>query len=682
MRAGLYKRLETLRRAREEEAHKEVGRARRTLEAAQTRTLEAQEQLEAFCRFEKKEVRRLWEKVMGAPLLRRDLMETRQKESLLKEERAALAAEVAQRRTQTQEAQTQLAQARTHRRHAQRSVEKVKTLLQQEHHRQLKEQERQEEADAEEFALRRTALRVLGCFVVGLFMCGPAGAEFTPQTLRQALEGPVQYGARQMPLGQVFADVAASLEVSLEASGVAGEVVEGVYRAGSLRGFFDELSRMYQLDWYIYGQTLFVTPQGARRTQRLGFSSSEAASDFQTLWRRFKPSYGSPLPARGSSDGRQLIFEAPPGYLALVSMLYKEYQRGTGHVWLFKGESQEDAGVMVFRLRHAWAEDKSYAFSSGPYEVAGVASLLQTLTHPAKPQTSKPEAVPSSGAAPSPGATRFPVIIADARLNAVLVYDKLERYEYYRHLIRSLDHELKMVGIEAMIVDVEKSHLGELGVDWRAKVGKSALGFGSLGESLATAGAVALSGGLGGIVTALTSDLSGFVARVRALETDGASRIVSAPSVITMDNLEAVINTTQSFYVRVEGYQDSSLHPITASTTLRVTPHVIEEISRTGATRHYVQLFVSIDDGSIDNSEDAQVDDLPQVRQNTITTQAVVDETQALLIGGHINKVSTVSKTQVPFLGAIPVLGLLFRNSQTVEREFIRLFIIRPQVRS
>ena len=320
---------------------------------------------------------------------------------------------------------------------------------------------------------------------------------------------------------------------------------------------------------------------------------------------------------------------------------------------------------MVFRLRHAWARDKSYTFSSGPYKVAGVASLLQNLT--VSDSKDKKKSVP--------------VIIADARLNAVLVYDKLERYEYYRHLIRSLDHELKMVDIEAMIVDVEKSHLGNLGVDWRANIGDSGVGFGKIGDNLPAAGALALSGGLGGLLTALTNNVSGFVARVRALETNGYSRIVSTPSVMTMDNLEAVINTTQSFYVRVEGYQDSSLHPISASTTLRVTPHVIEDVSEDGDPETYVQLFVSINDGSIDNSEESKVDDLPQVRQNTITTQAVVDQTQALLIGGHVNKVSTVSDTRVPFFGSIPVLGILFRNRETVEREFMRLFIIRPQVR-
>ena len=229
-----------------------------------------------------------------------------------------------------------------------------------------------------------------------------------------------------------------------------------------------------------------------------------------------------------------------------------------------------------------------------------------------------------------------------------------------------------------MIVDVAKNHIDDLGIDWRARKGRNAVGFGDLGQNL-TEGAVAFSFGLGGLPTALSSNLSGVLAKIRFLETKGESRIVSRPSVLTMDNLEAIINTTRRFFVRVSGYQDSSLYPVEAGTTLRVTPHIIHPSRDNDQTPH-IRLFISIEDGAVDSAASAQVDGVPAIQENKVNTQAVIEQGESLLIGGHIHTTKSDLTTRVPILGYLPLIGHLFSSQRVEEREFVRLFIIRPRI--
>ena len=310
---GIYERLGNLRQVRLEKAQKETGRCVRVLQHAREAVATAQKHLKNFCHFEKKEVKRLWDKILEGTVSYRTLMETREKESFLAQRRAALAVVVTEKQKSVAQAKKHLEKARQHKRQAERNLKKVEILLKKEKAHRAQQQERKEQEEADEFGFMRRFRRTVGtvlvfCVANFLIFCGGA-LGFTPQNLQKSLEKPVQYGGHHMPLQQVFEDLAASLDVSLEAQQLGGKV-NGVYRAGSLRAFFDELGRLYNLDWYLYGQTLFVTHHAARSSRLLHFRSSEAASDFQTLWERFRPPYGSNFSPQVSADGKQLSFEA------------------------------------------------------------------------------------------------------------------------------------------------------------------------------------------------------------------------------------------------------------------------------------------------------------------------------------------------------------------------------------
>lgn len=247
-----------------------------------------------------------------------------------------------------------------------------------------------------------------------------------------------------------------------------------------------------------------------------------------------------------------------------------------------------------------------------------------------------------------------------------------ERLPIYKRLIEELDLPSTLIEIEAMIVDVNSDNVSELGVTWGARAGTSSFGYGDLGMTPSTGlpvdSSVAISQGTIGVSVG-----NMLAIRLRALQNKGKANILSQPSILTSDNLGAMIDLSDTFYIQTTGERVATVTPVTVGTSLRVTPRFID-----GNDGGQVELTVDIEDGSILTQE--PVGELPTVRKSNISTLAVVGNEQTLLIGGH-NKTTDAERVEkVPLLGDIPLLGAFFSNkSKNMERRE-RLFLIRPRV--
>jgi hypothetical protein len=118
------------------------------------------------------------------------------------------------------------------------------------------------------------------------------------------------------------------------------------------------------------------------------------------------------------------------------------------------------------------------------------------------------------------------------------------------------------------------------------------------------------------------------IGKIKVLESTGDARLLSRPSILTLDNMGATIDLSTTFYVRVVGERVAEVVPVTASTTLRVTPRYVEKNGK-----RLIQLVIDIEDGSLQDSE--QIGQLPTVVRSSVNTEAVVGENQSLLIGGY-----------------------------------------------
>jgi type III secretion protein C len=510
----------------------------------------------------------------------------------------------------------------------------------------------------------------------------------TPEQWRDT---PYAYEASNTPLSQVLKDFAESFGVKLEMSTVSG-TVNGRMRSESPEAFLDRLGLEHQFQWFVYNNILYVSPLDQQVSKRIEVDDksvddlNQALADVGLLDPRF--GWGA-LPEQGI-----VLVRGPRRYVELIEEFSKKQKS--------RDEKQE---IIFLPLRYANAADRPIKYRGQTLKVDGVATLLRNLleTRGSSQGASIFGADTSrSGTLPLPGmgsfgadASNFPQLFddsrasnfagqnyrpltddeshsrtvrshirveADVRNNAVLIYDDPERRGVYRGLVEELDKPRNVIEIDAVIVDVDRSHMDELSSSW----GLSAGNFGG-GANI---------GGSGRSSTMFVRDQERFFAGLRALEGSGAATVIGNPSVLTLENQPAVIDFSQTEILEAVGERVANFEPLTAGTSLQVIPR---SITRPDAKDQMIQLVVDIEDGQIEES--AIRAEQPSVRRGNVSTQAVIAENGSLVVGGfHVFEDNDRQK-KVPYLSAIPVLGkLLFTARERNQSNRERLFILTPRL--
>ncbi|HVL08703.1 MAG TPA: type III secretion system outer membrane ring subunit SctC [Burkholderiaceae bacterium] len=504
-------------------------------------------------------------------------------------------------------------------------------------------------------------------------------------------DAPFSYYANNARLDNVLREFASNFSMSAQLTpGVTG-MVNGRFNTTSPTEFINRLSSIYGFTWFTYSGTLYVSKSTETVTRGITAAGSiSGAREALTSLGIIDPRFGwGEMPDQGVA-----LVSGPPAYVDLIERTIKSLPLG--------GSAQQ---VMVFRLRHASVDDRTIMYRDREITTPGLATVirnlfsgndsgpvgvtnttLRALAAPLKSAAPIVEDASANGdtnAAPAPAATPRasrgrqagrPTIQADSRINALIVQDIPERLPMYERLIRELDVPTALIEIEALIIDINSDKLKELGISWGGRIGKVAGGYGNLNnnDSQGISIGAAVSGAIN--PTTLLVDAGNYlISRIHALEGEGDAHIQSSPSILTIDNVGALLDLSETFYIRTLGERVASVTPVTAGTTLKVTPRYLPGEGGVPS----VQLTVDIEDGQI---QDRQVDMLPTVRRSVVSTQAIVGENQTLLIGGYNTLARTERDDGVPGLKNIPILGALFstRSSSFQKRE--RLFMIKPKI--
>jgi type III secretion protein C len=552
----------------------------------------------------------------------------------------------------------------------------------------------------------------------------PLSAAPLPEGLRS-----LKLEARDQPIEQFLQGLFSGSDIPVVVNGVQGQV-NGRFE-GTPAKLLRDLSRAYNLLSYYDGGVLYIAPAGDTQTRSYLLTPAAAAQVQRAAQALQLPDARNTLKFGG--DGALLAVGAKR-FVQQVDELVRQVRPTSAaaavNAWA-PVQQQPLPDYRIFYLRYAWAQDVPMSFGGQQTTLPGVASILRSLTgQPAKARVnvaSDPtraqgsqrlrgggamrtgntlglvdDAAPSvrgadtlvaalsdvgyampaaAHAEPPPAPPDFaPRIEADPRLNAVIVRDLPERLDRYAALIKSLDIEPQSLEIEATIIDINTDRMRELGINWRYNHGLSSLMFGN-----GTASDNRLNGQVdptpvnkGGVISAVIGDRYPFVARITALQSDGAAKVVSSPQVVTLSNVEAVFDNSSTYYVRVAGRDEVDLFNVTAGTRLRVTPHVFRE-GKDGEGTPRIKLLVQIEDGGLTGQT---VDQLPIVERSGINTQALISEGESLLIGGMVRDSSTAGVDKVPVLGDIPLLGNLFKTQRKGGQRIERMFLITPRLAS
>lgn len=530
------------------------------------------------------------------------------------------------------------------------------------------------------------AILVLSLFFIHIPDAGAAGNA-------GRFHQPFSRYANQEPLHAVLLDFA-------QTQGYSAVVIPGV--DGVISGRFDGVPPMqflngvraaFGVSWYTLGSTMYFYPEAQSTRMFISPKATQPQDMFDSL--RSSGVLSPELAAHLAPGGKMIIVYGPPNYLNEVR----------DAVAAFEETLISNVDMRVFPLRYAWADDITITSMDKTVTVPGIASILRAaVTSEGATTTRVSENAATVGnllgsglarqgaesIAPAPKAAvpkgaqvggAYVNIMADPRVNAVLVTDAAYRMPYYEKAIADLDKPLELVEIHAAIVDIDVNFTRELGISYQ--------GTGSSGDhwggtaSLSRDGANFVpyppAGQMPGpglnLSTIYSFGADYFIARVRALEDQGEARVLGRPSVLTVDNVQATLENTSTYYIKIEGFQAVDLFKVEAGTVLKVTPHIITHENRPDT----IKLAVMVQDNQ-NADQTVTVGEIPPVKQTRINTQAIIGAGQSLLIGGYYYEEARNKDSGIPILMNIPLLGYLFKDTTTETRRMERLILITPRV--
>jgi general secretion pathway protein D len=286
--------------------------------------------------------------------------------------------------------------------------------------------------------------------------------------------------------------------------------------------------------------------------------------------------------------------------------------------------------------------------------------------------------MPGTGAGQSMGGSSFKLgesirVVSDDYNNALLVYASPYEYGKIERILKKLDVIATQVLIEASIVEVTLVDGLQYGLEWifQNGIGNDYSGVGTL--DLGAAGLDALAPGFSYQVSNTAGDMK---AVVNALAEESLVNVISTPSVLVLDNHTAAIHVgdqqpIQSMVsVTDGGVSQTSINYKDTGVKLEVTPSVNDGGLVT------LDVMQSVTDVGPQDSATGQ----RSFTERNLSSRIAVRSGDSVVLGGLIRDNSTQSKSGVPLLMDIPVLGSLFSNTRdsTVRTEL--LVFITPKV--
>jgi type IV pilus assembly protein PilQ len=298
-------------------------------------------------------------------------------------------------------------------------------------------------------------------------------------------------------------------------------------------------------------------------------------------------------------------------------------------------------------------------------------------------------------------------VSVDERTNVLIVRDIVDNLDDVEELVRTLDTQTPQVLVEARIVEATSNYVRDVGIQWGGDVSMnqafgnqtglvfpSNIGIaGGAYDSSATptqglsplaaqtavpnfavnlpAAAGAGAGGALGLTFGSVDGNYNLNVRLSAAESTGALKVISSPRVLTLDNHAArIASGTQIPYSQVsaQGVQTAFINAVLE---LDVTPHVTAD----GA----IAMKVNVTRNEPDFSRTG-ANGQPTVAKREAQTELLISDGHTAVIGGIYTRNTSRTVDQVPLLGDIPILGLLFQRRRQSDQRNELLIFLTPRI--
>jgi general secretion pathway protein D len=286
-------------------------------------------------------------------------------------------------------------------------------------------------------------------------------------------------------------------------------------------------------------------------------------------------------------------------------------------------------------------------------------------------------------------------LLADNRSNSIIVFGTPDAVDRVNTLIDQLDRKPLQVYLAAVIGQLTVTEGTEFGIDILQKFQQTGSYGGATGLLNTPAGLTAAGVPEPSAVTSaagfpLASGLTIYGAigntvnaYVRALETTNRFKVISRPSVYTTNNKAALIASGSQVPVpasTTSGFTGSSSDLVSTSSISYENVLLQLSIIPVINANHQITLRIRQSNDSIGGSQTISGNSIPIIDTQKLDTEVTVPDKSTIVIGGLISDNTERDTTGLPFLGDIPVLGYLFKDTKKTKTRTELIIMIQPTV--
>jgi general secretion pathway protein D len=261
----------------------------------------------------------------------------------------------------------------------------------------------------------------------------------------------------------------------------------------------------------------------------------------------------------------------------------------------------------------------------------------------------------------------------DRRLNAIWLRGSPDYIARMKAMIAAIDVPLDSVVLETQFVELTESGARNIGIDFNNANGQIGLFTFHSGEAILPGIPAQGCNSSGGNCSAHVTSL-GLQAAIYAQVSKGNGRIVSKPRIAAQSGSTAKIITGDALpiltAITLSGVNGVSqqVQYVNVGVTLQIAPRV----SNDGFVSSHVFCVVSSVTGFSQG--------YPTISQREAETSATVRDGDSFVIGGLSQDDVINSKSKVPLLGDIPILGQAFRTDKSTRSKTELYIVVTPHI--
>jgi type IV pilus assembly protein PilQ len=289
-------------------------------------------------------------------------------------------------------------------------------------------------------------------------------------------------------------------------------------------------------------------------------------------------------------------------------------------------------------------------------------------------------------------------LVIDERSNTLMVRDVKQAIDDASTLVAKLDTRTPQVLIESNLIETTPTFARALGLRFQFASGGTTFsnaagaGGGSSPFSASTPLFPQLPTGLGGTISVIQNNLGGLrnlTAALEAAENEGNVRVISRPSVVTLNNVASTIRSERILRISLPSSTNiatgsGSSAAGAAVATERIPVGIILTVTPQVSSDGFVLLNINVKSSSIAPNATvgggtAGVIPFDELNREA-TANVLVKDGETIVLGGILKDSGSTSESGLPYLKDIPFFGWLFKSVRQ-QKDFEELMVfITPRI--